>query len=80
MTVQQIKELEKRIHLLESELQVKDKIIATMQDTVNKEVQHSDNLIMTVALYKQQLKTERDLNADLKKQLGLETRGRPTKQ
>lgn len=77
MTVQQMKELEKRIHLLESELQVKDKVIATMQDTIEKEVQHADNLISIVAVYKQQLENERKQNAELKSKLGLNKQGRP---
>lgn len=74
-----IDELNKKIHLLESEIRLKDSLIADISTVKDLSEQHNDNLSEAIETYKQQLAIYANENSTLRRELGLPCVGRPSK-
>lgn len=71
--------LNKKIRLLESEMRLKDSLIADISTAKDLSEQHNDNLVEAIETYKQQLAIYVNENTKLRRELGLPCVGRPSK-
>ena len=74
-----IDELNKKVNLLESEIRLKDSLIADIRTAKVLSEQHNDNLVEAIETYKQQLDIYASENSKLRRDLGLPCVGRPSK-